>query len=127
MMPTNFNNDKFSPSNMLVFQVDCAEYKRKSKLSYFSIPFTDIFAGKKVCGPKTKLYHHCVLVYISSSYLFDGPYAPILLLCIYNNSYNPIIALSLKKFPIPFIKHLFVWVFCNTVDICVTSAKIQHI
>lgn len=75
---------------MLVFQVDCAEYKRISKLSYFSIPFTDVFCMKKVCGPQTKLYRHHI-------YLMC-PYEPILL-CIYNNSYNPIIALSLKKFP----------------------------
>ena len=71
MMPTNFNNDKFSPSNMLVFQVDCAEYKRNSKLSYFSIPFTGhIFSEKKVCVPKTKLHHHCVIcVYHHHIYL----------------------------------------------------------
>lgn len=56
MMPTNFNNDKFSPSNMLVFQVDCTEYKRNSKLSYFCIPFTDVFCGKKNMWPQKQSY-----------------------------------------------------------------------
>lgn len=112
MMPTNFNNDKFSPSNMLVFQVDCAEYKGNSKLSYFCIPF---YVQKNMCH-KNKVISS-LRIYSHHIYLMC-PYEPILLY-IYNNSYNPIIALSLKKFLLPFIKHLFVWVFfCNTVDMC---------
>lgn len=106
--------------SVLVFQVDCTEYKRNSKLSYFSIPFTDVFCAtttKNMWPQKNKV--NIVIAYIYSHHhiYLMCPYEPILL-CIYNNSYNPIIALSLKNFLFPFIKHLFVWVFCNMVDIC---------